>query len=181
MSHRALDSLAGTLRGVRPEQVSVCAWVERVHHPRNGPRPGGVGCNGLVFYFVFSGCGVRVSECASPGGHCRSLCTAGTRTGARVSLVPVSRTRGWLVAPVPRCTCASACAAAMQIPLIPKPGVHPNLPPCPLPATSRGPVQPLPCSALAGMGWVLSDVSLVTRGDPRNQELHRSPPSPGSA
>lgn len=150
---------------------------------RNGPGPRSVGCNGLVFlfYFVFPGCGVRVSECASPGGHCKALvrlrhahrCTG--LAGARVAHTGVAggtcawmhvrlRLRGCRANPI-----EPEARSAPQPPALP-PASH-------QPGTQAATV--LRCRT--GMGWVLSDVSLVTRGDLRSLEPYRNPASPGSA
>lgn len=75
---------------------------------------GSSGVTGWVFLFyllIFLGAACESLSARTPVVTAGPLCTAGTSTGARVSLVSVSHTRGWLVAPVPRCTCASACVA----------------------------------------------------------------------
>lgn len=148
--------------------------------------PGALGATGwfFLFYFVFPGCGVRVSECASPGGHCKALvrprhahrCTR--LAGARVAHTGVAGgTCAWMHVRLRLRGCRAnptepEARSAPQPPALP-PASH-------QPGTQAATV--LQCRT--GMGWVLSDVSdvsLVTRGDPRSQEPYRNPASPGSA
>lgn len=138
-----------------------------------------------LFFFFFPGCGVRVSKCARPGGHCRAhVCCRHTHrcprlAGTRVKPAPVSRTDGRQ---------GGACAqmhvrlrlraAALQTSLSPRPEEHPNVLPWPLPATSWVPQQSLPCAVRAGVVWVLPDASLVTPGDLRSHVGARPPQTP---
>lgn len=145
--------------------------------------PGALGATGwfFLFYFVFPGCGVHVSECASPGGHCKALvrprhahrCTR--LAGARVAHTGVAGgTCAWMHVRLRLRGCRAnptepEARSAPQPPALP-PASH-------QPGTQAATV--LQCRT--GMGWVLSDVSLVTRSDPRSQEPYRNPASPGSA
>lgn len=149
-----LDPLAGTLRGSRPKQVSVCAWVEGDTTLETVLDPGASGATGwFLFYFgFFLGAACKSLSARVPVVTAGPLCTTGTSTGVRVSLAPLSHTRGWLVAPVPRCTCASACVAAVQTPLSLRPGAHPNLPPCPPASHQPGIRAALQCLRWDGVG-----------------------------
>lgn len=130
-----------------------------------------------LFFFSFSGCGVRVSECARPGGHCRArVRRRHTHRCPRLAGARVAHTRvsGWHLCPDARAPLF--VRSSRENPTEPETRGAPQ-PPA-LPATSWGPRQPLPCSACAGVVWVLPDASLVTPGDPRSGTGARPPQAP---
>lgn len=125
----------------------------------------------------FSGCGVRVSECARPGGHCRArLCLRHTHRCPRLASPRVAHTlvAGWHLCPDARAPPpARSCPAN---PTEPEARSAPQSPALTLPATSWGPWQPRPCSVRAGVVWVLPYASLVPPDDLRSGGLGAKPP-----